>query len=193
MTLRPALVLCVCLAGCGTDRVSPAARDAASTDDAGSLDAGPTATVDGGSAPGTAVDLTYRAHMGTLDRAWLGYHRTAGTIDGLYFEISRGADDACPSATSPVPSQIVTVDGFMGAAVATHTEADGVTASFFDFEGTFRSEIPPAMATAARVEVTSLDTVVGTVTATVSFTFGGDGTAAGPLSATHCDSLDTGS
>lgn len=174
----------------GTD--ASASEDAATSPDTGAgNDAGSQADA-GGS--GTAVALDYRSHQGTLDRAWLGYHRTSGTIDGVYFEINRGGDAACPSATSPVPSQLISLDAITSAAVPfTRTEADGVMVQFFDFEGTFRTEVAPAVPTALSVEVTALDTTAGTASANVTLTFGTDGTATGTLVATHCDSLDSGS
>lgn len=178
------------LIGCGPASSPDAGIDAPLADAPLTLDA-PVADAPAGA---TAVALTYRAGTGTLDRSFFGYHRTAGAIDGLYFELSRGADDACPSETSPVPQQIVTVDGIPwdGATLpVTRTQADGVTVAFFDFEGTFRTEVAPAMASAARVEVQTVDVAAGTANATVSFTFDADGTAIGPLSAMHCDSLDT--
>lgn len=183
------------LIGCGPASSSDAGTDAPLTDAPLTLDAPVAADVPTDAPAGaTAVALTYRAGTGTLDRAFFGYHRTAGTIDGLYFELSRGADDACPSATSPVPQQVVTVDGIPwdGATLpVTRTQADGVTVAFFDFEGTFRTEVAPAMASAASVEVHTVEPAAGTATATVGFTFDADGTAAGTLSAMHCDSLDT--
>lgn len=159
--------------------------DAFTASDALSADA--FSATDAPSAAGTNVALTYRANTGTFDRAFMGYVRTGDAITGLYFELSRGADDACPSETSPVPQQIITVDGFAPAAPAAQTT--GINARFFDFEGSFRDEVPPDAPTMSRVEVTALDTTAGTAEGNVMFTFE-DGTASGSFRATHCDSLD---
>lgn len=215
LRLSSSLVLVALALGCG-GTASPVdaalardtGTDAASTGDAGTGDAGSDAglaadaghdaslAADAGldaGGPATDVALAYRAGTGTLDRAWLGYHRTAGTIDGVYFELNRGGDDACPSTSSPVPAQLISLDGIaLGTVPFTRTEADGVMAQFFDFDGTFRSEVAPAVPTALSVEVTALDTTAGTARASVSLTFGTDGTATGTLVATHCDSLDSG-
>jgi hypothetical protein len=140
------------------------------------------------------VAITYGVGEGVLDRAWLGYHRTGSSDaapDGLYFELSRGADGACPSETSPVPAQIVTIDGFAGAAPATRTETDGLAINFFDFEGAFFEEIRPMNPSAATITVTALDLEAGTASGEVTLTFGTEGNASGSFVAMHCDSLDT--
>ncbi|MFO0713644.1 MAG: hypothetical protein U0353_27575 [Sandaracinus sp.] len=185
------------LAGCPGPIIEPDAEtghdagtrepDAAVPTDA-STDAG-LSTGDAGSG-GTSVLLTEGAMSATLDRAFLGYERTGTEITALYVELSRGADGACPSETSPVPQQIITVDHIALTAPGTVTEADGVAARFFDFEGTLRMEIAPANSTSASVEVTALDLVAGTADATISLVFDDGGTAAGSFHATHCDSLD---
>lgn len=195
--------------GCGSTPVAPdaavASNDAASTDDAASTFDAPSASdaASASDAPsvsdapmgaGTAIAITYGMGEGVLDRAWLGYHRTGSSDaapDGLYFELSRGADDACPSETSPVPAQIVTIDGFDGAAPATRTEAEGLEINFFDFEGSFFDEIRPMNPSAASVTVSALDLEAGTASGNVTLTFGTEGEASGSFVATHCDSLDT--
>lgn len=142
---------------------------------------------DTGASAATNVPMSYAMHEGTFDRAFMGYVRTSGTITGLYFELSRGADDACPSATSPTPQQVITIDGFNSAMPASQT--DGLMVRFFDFEGLFRTEVRPDTPTMSRVEVTALDTTAGTAQGNVMFTFA-QGTASGTFRATHCDSLD---
>ncbi len=189
-----------CLAACDPQ---PAATDAfvgrdagvtsdapAMGDDAPSASDAPASASDAPSAAGTSVPMTYRTGMGTFDRAFMGYvsETVGGPPIGLYFELSRGADDACPSATSPTPAQILTVDGFASAVPATQT--DGLNVRFFDFEGIFREEVAPDVASPARVEVTTLDLTAGTAEGNVMFTFA-DGSAAGSFRATHCDSLDS--
>lgn len=151
--------------------------------DAGGLD-------DAGTSEGTSVAFAYRGVTGTFDRAFVGYvsDTVGGTPRGLYFELSRGADDACPSETSPVPQQILTVDGFASASAG--VQSDGLSVRFFDFEGRFRTEIAPDTATTARVEIASLDLDEGTVAGAVELTFG-DGDAVGRFHATHCASLDS--
>lgn len=161
------------------------AADAFATGVDASRDAG--VTSDAPSTSGTSILMTYRTQMGTFDRAFMGYVRTGDTITGLYFELSRGADDACPSMSSPVPQQIITIDDF---APPTPGALTTVMARFFDFEGSFRDEIPPDAPTMSRVEVTAVDTTAGTAEGNVMFTFA-DGTASGNFRATHCASLDT--
>lgn len=192
----PWVVASFLLAGCGDppaagidagtviDAATDAARGDAATQDAAVLDAGADGAV-------TALDvtLTYRGHTEALERAQFGYARTEGTITGLYFELARGGSAECPSETSPTPDQVVIVDGFSGAEPATRTEADGVRVSFFDFEGTFRDEIAPAPASAARLEVVSIDVAAGTAEATLSATFD-EGSVEGTFVAAHCDSFD---
>ncbi len=165
-------------------------EDAATAEDARAADDAPPSTSDAPAAAGTNVPMTYRTGTGTFDRAFMGYvsDTVGGPPTGLYFEISRGADDACPSATSPTPAQILTVDGFASAVPAAQT--DGLEVRFFDFEGIFREEIAPDVATAARLEVTAIDLGAGTAEGSVMFSFA-DGTAAGTFRATHCDSLDS--
>jgi hypothetical protein len=167
------------------DAFAPADAGRAADDAFTAVDA--PVSVDAPSASGTNIAMSYAMQTGTFDRAFMGYVRTGGTITGLYFELSRGADDACPSATSPTPQQIITVDGFSSAMPAAQT--DGLMVRFFDFEGLFRTEVAPDMPTMARVEVTALDITAGTAQGNVMFTFA-RGTAAGSFRATHCDSLD---
>lgn len=192
-------VLAVCLAGCDPQPVATdafAARDAGAASDAPvTTDDAPSASdafaaSDAPSAAGTNVPMTYRTGTGTFDRAFMGYvsETVGGPPIGLYFELSRGADDACPSATSPTPAQILTVDGFASAVPAAQT--DGLSVRFFDFEGIFREEVAPDVASPARVEVTALDLTAGTAEGSVMFTFA-DGSAAGTFRATHCASLDS--
>lgn len=173
------MVCALTITGCDGDH--PVVADAAIPDAA--------EAISDASVAGTDVTLTYADHTETLDRAWLGYQRTGGEITGLYFELSRGADDGCPTESSPIPQQILTVAGYGLGAPGTQTYADGVRVSFFDFEGAFFEEIAPKMATEASVVVGALDVTAGTVSGTVELTFD-DGTASGAFSATHCDSLD---
>ncbi|AKF03567.1 hypothetical protein DB32_000716 [Sandaracinus amylolyticus] len=183
---------CACDAGSPEDAgthdaaTSDAATSDAATSDAATSDA---AASDAATADTTDVTLTYGDHTETLDRAWMGYVRSGDEIVGLYFEINRGADDACPSATSPVPQQILTIDGFGLGTPGTQTYADGVRVQFFDFEGAFFEEIAPKTATDATVVVSALDVEAGTVEGTVELAFD-DGTARGAFVATHCESLD---
>jgi len=164
------------------------ARDAFVLPDDASVDAFAIDTMsDAPSTPGTSVSMTYATQTGTFDRAFMGYVRTGGAITGLYFEFSRGADDVCPSATSPTPQQVITIDGFSHGMPAAQTT--GIMARFFDFEGLFRTEIAPDAPTMSRVEVTAIDTTAGTAEGNVSFTFE-RGSATGSFCATHCDSLD---
>lgn len=172
--------------------VTPDAFTAETADAFSATDA--SAATDAPSAAATSVAISYGEGAGVLDRAWLGYHRTGSADappDGLYFELSRGADDACPSETSPVPAQIVTIDGFDGAELATRTDADGLEINFFDFEGTFFEEIRPMNPSAASVTVSALDLTAGTASGSVTLTFATEGEATGTFTATHCDSLDT--
>ncbi|MBN8611944.1 MAG: hypothetical protein J0L92_15230 [Deltaproteobacteria bacterium] len=210
MRLTTLATFALCSLGCGSTPAAPDAAtvsaDAALADDASSTTDAPTTTdapssaadasasADAPGSAGTSVAIRYGMGEGVLDRAWLGYHRTGSSDaapDGLYFELSRGADGACPSETSPVPAQIVTIDGFAGAAPATRTEADGLAINFFDFEGTFFEEIRPMNPSAATITVTALDLEAGTASGEVTLTFGTEGDAAGSFVATHCDSLDT--
>lgn len=189
------------LAACDSQPASPDAfvatdtalvADAGPGDDAGSPPADDAATppTDAPMAAGTSVPMTYRMGTGTFDRAFMGYvsETAGGPPTGLYFELSRGADDACPSETSPVPQQILTVDGF--ASVVPGAQESGLEVRFFDFEGIFRSEIAPDTATAARVELTAIDLGAGTAEGSVAFTFA-EGSASGTFRATHCASLDS--
>lgn len=188
MKLHLSLVSVLLLSACDTQPapydsflgLADAGSDATTSDAFGAVNDAP-------SAAGTSIAMTYRTRMGTFDRAFIGYVRTGDAITGLYFELSRGADAACPSETSPVPQQIITVDGFSPAAPSAQTT--GITVRFFDFEGSFRDEVPPDAPTMSRVEVTALDTTAGTAEGNVMFTFA-DGTASGSFRATHCDSLD---
>jgi hypothetical protein len=168
------------------------AADAAAVVDAGSPPADDASTPGPDAPPvgGTNVPMTYRTGTGTFDRAFMGYvsETVGGPPTGLYFELSRGADDACPSETSPVPQQILTVDGF--ASVVPGAQESGLEVRFFDFEGIFRSEIAPDTASAARVEITAIDLGAGTAEGSVAFTFA-DGSASGTFRATHCASLDS--
>lgn len=177
---------------------APASADDAFVDDAFAADAFATGDAftsrdagvpsDAPSTSGTSILMTYRTQMGTFDRAFMGYVRTGDAITGLYFELSRGADDACPSMSSPVPQQIITIDGFAPPTPA--AQVTGIMARFFDFEGSFREELAPDAPTMSRVEVTAVDTTAGTAEGNVTFTFA-DGTASGNFRATHCVSLDT--
>lgn len=189
---RTLLTLVTALALASACDTAPGTPDAASPRDAAAdarIDATLDAASDGGVAPGTRVTLTYRGGTVELHRAFFGYARSGDTVTGLYFELSRGGDDACPTEESPIPDQIVTVSGFDRAEPATRTSADGVRAHFFDFEGALREEIAPAEATVVAVELTALDVSAGTARANVQLTFD-EGAAHGPLVATHCASLD---
>ena len=196
MHLRQALPALCSFALLGACNPTRTASDAYSAPDGGTAsDVGSDAfsasdartRVDTGTGAATSVPMSYAMHEGTFDRAFVGYVRTGGAITGLYFEFSRGADDACPSATSPTPQQVITIDGFNSAMPAAQT--DGLMVRFFDFEGLFRTEVRPDVPTMSRVEVTALDTTAGTAQGNVMFTFA-QGTAAGTFRATHCDSLD---
>lgn len=135
------------------------------------------------------VVLTYREQSAIFERARFGYSRSGGEDIGLYFEIARENNTECPTQTSPTPNQLLVIRGFSGTTPGTHTEADGLQLSFFDFEGTFRDEVMPASATAERLELIALDPAAGTANARLSATFE-EGSVEGTFTATHCDSLD---
>jgi hypothetical protein len=162
------------LVGCGS--ADPAAIDAGL--------AGADAAVSG-------VILSYRGNTAELERAYFGYERSGGEVTELYFELSTGGDDGCPSPEAAVPDQILTVSGFAGAEPATRSFDEGVRVHFFDFEGRLRDEIEPAAATEVIIQVEALDVAAGTALATADITFD-DGSASGLFFATHCDSLDGG-
>ena len=189
MKVRLSLASVVLLSACELQPApNDAGRDAPLTlVDAFTITSRDVGTPDAPSTSGTSISMTYGTQTGTFDRALMGYRRTGGVVTGLYFELSRGADAACPSGASPTPQQIITIDGFAPAMPAAQTM--GIMARFFDFEGTFREEIAPDAPTMSRVQVTALDTTAGTVEGNVMFTFG-RGTASGNFRATHCDSLD---
>lgn len=181
--------VCMLLFGC--DGPSPDA-------DAGALDAGSTiadasSTGDAASSDGGAaldeVTVSYRGHTERLDRAYFGYERAAGEVTGLYFELSRGGADGCPTESSPTPDQTLIVSGFGGTDPSMQSFADGVRASFFDFEGVFRDELAPAAATDVSVELTAHDEAAGVARVALEVTFD-EGAASGTFAATHCPSLD---
>jgi hypothetical protein len=173
-TIPFAFLCAAAAAGCGSS--DPAQPDAAP------------ASADAARAE-TGVVLSYREGAVVLDRAYFGYERAGGEVTELYFELSRGGEDGCPSPEAGLPDQILTVSGFAGAEPASRSFEDGVRVNFFDFTGELRDEVPPAAATAASIQLVSLDHQAGTASATADITFD-DGTAVGPLHATHCDSLD---
>lgn len=159
------------------------ARDPASAGDAGATDA---AVIDGctGACATTTLNASIGGHTGAFDRA---QHGTSGT-DGIYVEAHFGGDPACPTQTSPTPARTLVVNGLRSAAAGTVlTEADGVTASLLDFDGSLTSA-PIDRATAVRA--TARYVARG---AYVSFdlvaTFP-DGTISGGFFAPHCASLD---
>jgi len=60
----------------------------------------------------------------------------------------------------------------------------------FDFQGSFRDEIAPAMSTATSIELLTLDQEAGTASGHIEATFD-EGSAIGTFTAMHYDSLDT--
>jgi hypothetical protein len=193
LRLTPILLTALALSACDSSTVTDAGTDAGTMrDDAPSIADAPS-TSDAPSTgdaplPATAVTLTYRSHTENVPRAVFGYVRTDGVITQIYLELSRGGDDGCPSESSATPDQILTVSGYLGTELG--TQDTGIMTAFFDFEGSFREEIAPAMSTAATVELLTLDQEAGTATGNVDITFD-EGSAIGGFSAVHCDSLDT--
>ena len=184
LALCGALLLIACDGG-------DAPADASTLVDAATLDAtaGDAGPLDAG-LPSTAVTLTYRGHTEILDQAWLGYTRVGGEITELYLELHRGGVDGCPTESSPSPDQTIVISGFEGTAPGTRELADGIRASFFDFEGIFREELAPASATESEIALTHVDLDAGEVVGTVALQFD-EGSATGPIVAAHCASLDT--
>ena len=182
-----ALALSACDPSTETD--ADTGTDAGPGTDTGAADApGSEGGASDAPAPATAVTLTYRGHTETVPHALFGYARTGGVITEVYFELSRGGDDGCPTESSATPDQILTVSGYLG--VELGTQDMGLAVSFFDFEGTLREEIAPAMSTAATIELETLDEEAGTASGVIDVTFD-EGSAVGTFAAIHCDSLDT--
>ena len=188
MSARRATLLLLTLAACGGGDDGAPSPDAS----AGALPA---------TCEGACRTLTLTARFGTVtapfERAFYGLTRSA-TGTTVYLEATSGGDDACPSATSPVPDHLFRLDGFPVPATTMTIGADGGLA---DFLGDLLPSRPTALAASTTVTPVATDICVGCagvpadgfIALDVQSTFAGDapGVIAGHVFATHCDSLDT--
>lgn len=188
MRLLSALALSafVSLVACGggsSKAEAPDAPDASVVADAGDAAADGDA---GAPAPeGTALVATFNGETRPLTRAQFG---TTARTDTLHVEAHEGGSAACPDEGSPTPDRTFVVSSVPrdAAAGSVVSEADGVTAGFFDFVGEQLQGKPVASATAVRVTIVSIEDA--TVRLEVEATFE-QGTVRGRIDASLCASL----
>jgi hypothetical protein len=177
--------------GAGEGGVPPGAGDAG--EDAGGGDAG----ADGAAAcEGNCRVTTLVANLDGNGASFADGHFGLETDDAgaprLYVEVSGGGnDDVCPTESSPTPGYTFVLAGTpRGGAGASFTEADGVKASFLDFEGTLLPSTPVTKSTAATVTITAIDPAAqpAWLAFDVTSTFP-EGKVSGHVYATYCASL----
>lgn len=162
-------------------------EDASASDGAAGDDSA--AASDGGPRSSAAVVVTIGANDASLEHAYLGYERTDGAITGLYVEVHHGDTGTCPTMTSPTAAHTLTVSGIASVTPGTSMVGSGLTIGLFDFEGSLLSDPRPVRATAGSVTLSAIDLEGGVAEGRVDATFDG-GSAVGPFTAVHCDSLD---
>jgi hypothetical protein len=118
----------------------------------------------------------------------------------IHVEAHEGGDAGCPTQTSPSPKHTLVLSGLPAPLPsAALSESDGLTASLLDFDGALLELTPVTQATAVAVTPTASSVCTSCVgqgpdpSGFVAFdllaTFP-EGTVAGHLYATHCESLD---
>jgi hypothetical protein len=187
--------------GGGGSRADAAAVDAAPSDaegldaiaaDAGptdaALDAGATADlgVDAGACTGPCAETALTVVLGGTERRLDRAQHGVGGDGRIYVEAHFGGDPACPTPDSPTPDRTLVLSG-LDPMAERQTEADGVRATLFDFQGDL-STLP--LVRAASVTVRRRHVEVG-VAVSFELELGfADGTMQGGLHAPHCASLD---
>lgn len=138
-----------------------------------------------------------------LSRAVYGLTSPAQSSSGewqIHLEVHEGGDPGCPTQASPTPKHTLVVAGLPAALPATPlTEADDLSATLLDFDGAL---LPMDIATqATAITITPVDSSIctacvgqgpdpsGFVSVDFDATFP-EGTIAGHIYATHCESLD---
>jgi hypothetical protein len=138
-----------------------------------------------------------------VDRAYFGLTAPANGDSGgweLHIEVYAGGDPGCPTAQSASPDQTLIVTGVPVPENAVPVDQSVAAVSLLDFEGALLPGTPVSSATALSVTAVAANPCVECasggsptgerlVAVDVSATFA-EGTAAGHLFATHCDSLD---
>lgn len=172
------------------------AGDAPSAPDAPRSDAPRSADAPASTLPATC-DATCRTQSLTvrfggttlpIERSVYGTER-AGAGFAIHLEALHGGFSGCPMMTSPTPARTLVVSGLpVPRDTTARSERDGVSATLLDYEGTLLPGAPLSRATAVSVTATAADPnsfVALELTATFP-----QGTIAGHIFATHCDSLD---
>jgi hypothetical protein len=127
----------------------------------------------------------------TLARAQFGTSKSDSGKPTLHVEAHEGGDPACPNENSPATDRTLVVSGVPeGAPGETFTEADGVTAAFFDFKGDQLAGKPLTKATAVKVTLVTLDLPATPVSVEldVDATFP-EGSVKGRIYALYCASM----
>lgn len=149
------------------------------------------------------LQATFGAATAPLSHAVYGLTGPGSSSSGdweVHLEVHEGGDPGCPIASSPTPKHTLVVAGLPAPLPATPlTEADDLSATLLDFDGALLPNDIATQATAISVtpEGSSVCTACvgqgpdpsGFVSLDFDATFD-EGTIAGHIYATHCESLD---
>lgn len=177
------------------DGGASSADSAATGPDSSSASGTLSASCDGDCAK-TDITVTFSSQSKPLTRAQFGLVTSDGGATLIHLEAHDGGSAACPTESSPTTLRTLVVEDIpVPADGSVITSAQGVTAAFFDFEGSLLANSPYAKASTLSLKPSALilddnGKLPSKLAVDIEMTFPDGGTLMGHAYAEHCTSMD---